>query len=296
MPLDASTSITIASVTCWDAGTEEEFSRVGRSRASRSLVCAWGDRVPLINAVLSPAATRGAAAVLGVGVFNQPFAYPQAPWLLLEQVKVRGVAGEGGLSDVTLPALDGTGVSLVAYKYAAVTFVYASQDHPAQDTGSLSLDFGVETLAAPRSAVAFSYAPDSPAGDDPDDVPAEDAPPLRDTVVTLVRTRKNLPQLPTDLILSAARSPVNSQPFTMVTAPPMAPSQAPPGTVKFEGVSTTYRTVAGGVPMWDASFRFTYRASGWNSFYRPGQGYVPVYKKGSGEGYYGTSDLNQLLA
>jgi hypothetical protein len=250
--------------------------------------------VPLINAVLSPAATLDAAAILGVGVFNEPFAYPQAPWLLLEQVNCKGIAGQG-LSSVSLTALDGTTVSLVAYKYAAVTFVYVSQDYPAQDTGSLSLDFGVESISAPRSAVSFSYEPDSPTGDDPNDVPPEDAPPLRDTVVTLVRTRKNLTALPTALILSAAQAPVNSAPFTMINTPPLPPSQVPAGTVKFEGVSTHYRTVAGGTPMWDASFRFFYRSTGWNSFYRPGYGFVPVYQKGSSQPYYATSDLNQLL-
>jgi hypothetical protein len=295
MPLDSSTSITIAGVQCWDAGTDEMFSRSRRSRATRSLICLWPDRVALINAVLSPGATLGTAAVLGVGVFNQPFAYPQAPWLLLEQVQCRGIAGETGLSNVSLTALDGTSVSLVAYKYAAVTFVYSSQDYPAQDTGSLSLDFGVESLAAPRSAVSFSYESSSPTGDDPNDVPPEDSPPLRDTVVTLVRTRKNLTSLPTDLILATSQAPVNSQPFTLINTPPLPPSQAPAGTVKFEGVSTHYRTVAGGSPLWDASFRFTYRAGGWNSFYRPGVGYVPIFKKGTDQPYYAMSDLNALL-
>jgi len=295
MPLDSTTAITIAGVQCWDAGTEEDFTRVGRSRATRSLVCLWGDRVPLINAVLSTAATDDAEAILGIGLFNQPFAYPQAPWLLLEDVRCKGIGGEQGLSNITLTALDGTSVPLVAYKYAEVTFVYASQDYPAQDTGTLSLDFGIETISAPRSAAAFSYTSSSPTGDDPNDVPPEDSPPLRETVVTLVRTRKNLLSLPTDLILAAAQAPVNSLPFTMVNAPPLPPSQAAAGTVKFEGASSQYRTVAGGTPMWDASYRFVYRASGWNNIYRPGQGYVPIYFKGTDQPYYATSDLNQLL-
>jgi hypothetical protein len=295
MPLDSTTAITIAGVQCWDAGTEEDFTRLGRSRAIRSLVCAWADRVPLINAVLSPLATQGTAAILGIGIFNQPYAYPQAPWMLLEEVKCKGIGGETGLSNLTLAALDGSSVSLVGYKYAAVTFVYASQDYPAQETGSLSLDFGVETLSAPRSVAAFSYISGSPTGDDPNDVPVEDAPPLRDTVVTLLRTRKNLTSLPTDLIVATAAAPVNSLPFTMVNTPPLSPSQAAAGTVKFEGVSTHYRTVAGGAAMWDASFRFVYRASGWNNIYRPGEGYVPIYVKGTSQPYYATSDLNQLL-
>jgi|ERR1700722_138963 len=295
MPLDSTTAITIAGVQCWDSGTEEDFTRVGKSRATRSLICLWGDRVPLINAVLSTLATDGAESIIGVGIFNQPFAYPQAPWLLLEDVKCRGIPGETGLSDLTLSALDGSDVSLVAYKYAAVTFTYVSQDYPAQDTGTLSLDFGVETLSAPRSVAAFSYSSSSPTSPDPNDVPPEDSPPLRETVVTLVRTRKNLLTLPTDLILATAQSPVNSMPFNLVTASPLAPSQAPAGTVKFEGATTQYRTVAGGTPMWDASFRFVYRASGWNNIYRPGTGFVPIYYKGTDQPYYATSDLNQLL-
>lgn len=295
MPLDSTTAITIAGVQCWDAGTEEDFTRVGRSRATRSLICAWGDRVALINAVLSPLATESGALFSGVGIFNQPYAYPEAAWLLLENVRCRGIAGETGLSDTTLTALDGSSVPLVGYKYAAVTFEYSSQDYPAQDTGGLSLDFGIETLSAPRSNAAFSYVSSSPTGDDPNDVAPEDAPPLRETVVTLVRTRKNLLSLNTNLILAAAQSPVNSLPFNLVTATLLTPETAPAGTVKFEGVSTQYRTVAGGTPMWDASFRFVYRASGWNNIYRPGLGYVPVYFKGTDQPYYASSDLNQLL-
>jgi len=294
--LDSTTSITIAGVQCWDAGTEEHFTRTARSRATRSLICAWSDRVPLINAVLSINATSSAVAVLGVGIFNQPFAYPQAPWLLLEEVTCKGIAGETGLSNITIEALDGTDVPLVAYKYAEVGFHYASQDYPVRDTGGLSLDVGVETLSAPRSAASFSYISGSPLGDDPDDVPPEDAPPLRDTVVTLVRTRKNLPSLPTDLILAAAQSPVNSVDFTLINDPPLPASVAPAGTVKFEGVSTRYRTVAGGAALWDAAFRFLYRPAGWNNFYRPSDGYVPIYRKGSTDPYYATSDLNALLA
>jgi len=296
MPLDSTTSITIAGVQCWDAGTEENFSRNARSRATRSLICAWSDRVPLINAVLSTSAASSAALVGTVGIFNQPFAYPQAPWLLLEDVKCRGIAGETGLSSIDLTALDSSTVSLVAFKYAAVTFIYASQDYPAQDTGALTLDFGIETLSAPRSAAAFSYTSGSPAGDDPNDVPVEDAPPLRETVVTLVRTRKNLTTLPAALILSAAQSPVNSAPFVLVHAPPAADTVAPAGTVKFEGVSTHFRTVAGGSAMWDASYRFVYRPSGWNNIYRPNVGFVPIYFKTTTNPYYATSDLNLLLA
>jgi hypothetical protein len=295
MPLDSTTAITIAGVQCWDAGTEEDFTRTGKSRATRSLICLWGDRVPLINAVLSTLATVSAADFLGVGIFNQPFAYPEAAWLLLEDVKCRGISGETGLSDLSLTALDGSSVSLVGYKYAAVTFTYASQDYPAAQTGGLSLDFGIETLSAPRSVAAFSYNSSSPTGPDPNDVPPEDAPPLRETVVTLVRTRKNLLTIPTDLILATAQAPVNSLAFNLVAASPLAPSQAPPGTVKFEGASTQYRTVAGGTPMWDATFRFVYRASGWNNIYRPNTGYVPIYFKGTDQQYYATSDLNQLL-
>ena len=90
---------------------------------------------------------------------------------------------------------------------------------------------------------------------------------------------------------------MNSQPFTMISTPPLPPSfRRPAGTVKFEGVSRrTIAPVAGGSPMWDASFRFVYRASGWNTFYRPGYGFVPIYRKGTDEPYYAASDLNALL-
>src|SRR5580658_4350958 len=155
---DPTTSITLAGVTCWDLGTEEEFSRAGqRSQAVRSLLCAWADRVPLINAVLSTAATTGVGTVLGIGFFNQPYAYPAAPWLLLEQVKVKGIVGATGLGEDNFTALDGSTVQLASPTYAGIQFVYRSQDYQAFDNGTLTLDFGLESQPVPRSAPFLSF-------------------------------------------------------------------------------------------------------------------------------------------
>jgi len=302
MPLDPTASITIAGVTCWDVGTEEEFCRAGqRSQATRSLLCAWEDRVPLINAILSPAATTGAASITGIGYFNQPYAYPAAPWLLLEQVKVKGITGSTGLGEDSFTALDGSTVNLVAPTYAAIQFVYRSQDYQAFDNGTLTLDFGLESLPVPRSAPFLSFEANDTNPASTNALQPEDSPTLTEPIVRIVRTRRNLTSAQMDTllgtILAASNAPVNSATFTIATSSESTtPQEAAIGTVRFDGATTAYRTVGGGYPMWDASLRFSYRSIGWNVAWNPGtNSFAPVYLLNSANGPYSTSDLNALL-
>ena len=51
MPLDSTTAITFLGVQVWDEGTEENFVRTGNSTAVRTMLCAWEDRVPIINQI-----------------------------------------------------------------------------------------------------------------------------------------------------------------------------------------------------------------------------------------------------
>jgi hypothetical protein len=75
MPLDSTTSITLFGITVWDEGTKEQFVRDTPSSATRTLVCAWTDRVALINA-LRGAVTQPSPAVIQ---YSPPASYPDAP-------------------------------------------------------------------------------------------------------------------------------------------------------------------------------------------------------------------------
>src|ERR1700722_2963240 len=97
------TAITIGTITCWDEGTIERFTRY-KSAATRTLLCHWTDRATLI------ATLRGGVALVGgvwtVNVGN----YPDFPFLFIDSVTCEGVAGSAGLSVGTN--------GLVAHKYA----------------------------------------------------------------------------------------------------------------------------------------------------------------------------------
>ena len=136
MSLDSTTAITISGVRCWDRGTEEHFERLGYSHAIRSVLCAWGDRLTLVNAL------RGGAGVAsGVYYYNLAAGYPDATFLAFDSVTISGVAGETGL---------GVGPNgQVAYKYARLAIKYQTLDYlEGTATGTLSLDYSTEVIAA----------------------------------------------------------------------------------------------------------------------------------------------------
>ena len=243
----------------------------------------------------------GVGTVLGIGFFNQPYAYPAAPWLLLEQVKVKGIVGATGLGEDNFTALDGSTVQLASPTYAGIQFVYRSQDYQAFDNGTLTLDFGLESQPVPRSAPFLSFLANDTNPASTYALSPEDSPTLTEPVVRVVRTRRNLTSAQMDTLLgtimSASDAPVNSTAFTIATSSESAsPQEAAVGTVRFDGATTSYRTVGGGSPMWDATLRFSYRSIGWNVAWNSAHNsFDPVYRLNSNIGPYKTSDLNALL-
>jgi len=265
MPLDSSTSIIISGIQCWDEGTEEHFQRFGHSTAVRNILCAWGDRLTLVNAL------RGGAGINnGVYYYNLSADYPDAAFLAFDSVTITGIAGESGLS------VGPNGQ--VAYKYARLAIVYKTLDYlEGTTTGTLSLDYSTEVIAAPQTAAAFVWA-------DGSDVDPADCPAIRVPIVTLVQTRKNLAALPTVLVQSLSGC-INSAAFLGGAV----------GTVLFDGAHATRRLTTTGAENWDMTYKFLYCRTGWNYFLRAGEGFVAVNGKGTGTPPYASADLVQLL-
>ena len=108
MPLDPSTSIQMYGVNVWDEGTQEDFVRLGASSATRTTLCAWTDRITIINNI------RGGGEILTGGMYYYSLsqAYPDAPFLVFDSIRVEGIAGDTGLN------VGPNG--LVGYKYARI--------------------------------------------------------------------------------------------------------------------------------------------------------------------------------
>ncbi len=211
MALDSTTAITFFGVQAWDEGTEENFVRIGNSTAVRTLLCAWEDRITVIEQV------RGGGTEVGSVYYYSPLAfYPDAPFLAFDSIHVEGLPGEDGLT------VGPNG--MVGYKYARLRITYKSLDYfDGVTTGTTSLDFATQVVGLPRSVPTYQFPDGTP-------LSPQDSPSLRVGIVTIVQTRKNLAELPTALVQGLAGC-VNSIAFL----------GGNPGTVLFDGAHADRR-------------------------------------------------------
>jgi hypothetical protein len=275
MSLDSTTSITFLGVQVWDEGTEENFVRTGKSTAVRTLLCAWEDRIAIINQI------RGGGEEIGsVYIYTPSQRYPDAPALPFDAIHVEGLPGENGLS------VGPNG--MVAYKYARLRITYKALDYfDGITTGTMSLDFATHTISLPRSMATYQFPDGTP-------LSPQDSPPLRVGIVTIVQTRKNLAILPTGLVQSLAGC-VNSVAFLGGT----------PGTVLFDGAHADRRLTTGGDENWDMTYKFLYLPTGWNKLLQASSKvsgstaigtFQQVTRIATGDPLYPTADLSPLLA
>jgi hypothetical protein len=274
MSLDSTTAITFLGVQVWDEGAEEHFVRIGNCSATRTLLCAWEDRVTIIEQI------RGGAAIIGgYYYYTTSQLYPDAPFLPFDSIHVEGIAGLGGLS------VGPNG--MVAYKYARIQIVYKTLDYiEGVTTGTLSLDYATQFVNLPQSAATYQFP-------DGTKLAAQDTPPIRRGIVSMVQTRKNLAELPSALVQSLCGN-VNSVAFL----------GGAPGTVLFDGGHADRRLTMTGDENWDMTYKFLYDPIGWNYLLQPSTTgsstsvvgtYQQVTRISDGSTLYPAADLNQLL-
>jgi hypothetical protein len=274
MPLDSSTAITFLGIQVWDEGTEENFVRTGNSMAIRTMLCAWEDRVAIINQI------RGGGEIIGsVYIYTPSQVYPDAISLPFDSIHVEGIAGEEGLS------VGPNG--MVAYKYARLRITYKSLDYfDGVTTGTMSLDFATQIVGLPKSSPTFQFPDGTP-------LSPQDSPPLRVGIVTIVQTRKNLANLPTAQVQGLAGC-VNSAAFL----------DGNPGTVLFDGAHADRRLTTTGAENWDMTYKFLYLPTGWNNILQassknPSSTTVgtlqQVTRISDGQTLYKQADLSPLL-
>jgi len=274
MALDSTTAITFFGVQAWDEGTEENFVRIGNSTAVRTMLCAWEDRITVIEQV------RGGGTEVGSVYYYTPLgAYPDAPFLAFDSIHVEGLPGEDGLT------VGPNG--MVGYKYARLRITYKSLDYfDGLTTGTTSLDFATQVVGLPRSAPTYQFPDGTP-------LSPQDSPPLRVGIVTIVQTRKNLAELPTALVQGLAGC-VNSIAF-------LGGNQ---GTVLFDGAHADRRLTTLGAENWDMTYKFLYLPTGWNNLLQPSSivststsvgTFQQVTRISNGSTLYPTADLTPLL-
>jgi hypothetical protein len=272
MPLDSTTAITFLGVQVWDEGTEESFVRTGNSTAVRTMLCAWEDRVAIINQI------RGGGLEVGGYYFYTPSqVYPDAPFLPFDSIHVEGIAGDTGLN------VGPNG--LVGYKYARLRITYKALDYfDGVTTGTMSLDYATHTISLPQSAPTYQFPDGTP-------LSPQDSPPIRVGIVTIVQTRKNLAILPASTVQSLAGC-VNSSSFLGGNT----------GTVLFDGAHAQRRLTTTGAENWDMTYKFLYLPVGWNNLLQASAksaGTVGTFQQvtriSDGSPLYPQADLSPLL-
>jgi hypothetical protein len=266
LALDDSSSITIQGVQCWDEGVTEGLSSIEPS-ATRTLVCAWADRLGLLAAL-------GGGYNPTTGQFDPPQSYPLYPWLWVTGVAVAGIPGPAGLTNDTV-----NGQQVVGYQWARLRLKYTRLPiNPLNITqGDLKIDFSDELTVHSNDKPLLQYASRGTV------VPASITPPIRVARASFTLTRYNLSGLPLSIL--NLKSCVNASTFDFSLAscsplpiglsnllpgsPGIAGTACPPGTLLMNNISTDKPITLGGSDQITASFDLQYRACGWNSLWNP---------------------------
>lgn len=262
--LDPSVVITINGIPCSDEGSKEHFDIYGGNVVTRTLRCAWSDRVALQKYLIG-----GSQQIGGVTIINAGQPHPDYNLLFAAEIDIEG---EGAKSN--------TGTNVVAYERAVLTVQYKPVQYAAGSTTStLSVDFSSQIITLPRSQPMLKFG--DGAGED---LPPEDNPGFRTTNTSFEFTRYGLTSIPVAAILAAELSPVSSAYFF----------GAPAGTIIFDGARSLERTVSLGATVIDLSLRFVSNPLGWNFAFDKTGALRPILKK-NGDPLFASSDLNALL-
>jgi len=265
MGLDATTSITIGGVTCWDEACSADYGRDG-SQGNRTIRCVWTDYPKLVNYLLG-----GVTVVGSVVIFNTSVKFPDAGQLYLRDIHVEGAFGQGQGANVGPNGM-------VGYPYALLTLTYKPLDYSSdtQTTSSIAVDYGAELITIPQSCLKWSGggAPaGGPAGGFALPIP----------IVRITQVRTNLPFIPNATILAATAAPLNSLPIF----------GAGEKMVMFDGGRSFRRNILVGT-FWDLEYTFKYRPIAWDKLMAPDGNFYTV-QSASGNDLIASSDLNQLF-
>lgn len=240
MPLDSTTNNGhIGGREYWDEDVEEHFLPDGRSTATRTITCAWDDRIAIAVAL------SGGTTAVGIIETNVPASkYPDAQQLIVQGIHPVGVGKRK------------VGVNgMVGYDFARMRIEYGLTDRDlgqTNDLGGMSMDISNEILSPPRDRPTFGWLSDGV------EIPPEATPGIPISTATFERVRRNVATLPVSLVISLLDH-LNDATF----------EGAPRGHVIYKGCRTFRKVTNLGFQNWDISHCFVYRTKHWNKFLRP---------------------------
>ena len=300
MPLDISTSITLpglpSNIPLWDEGVKDHLTRKS-SMAIRKMRCLWPNRYYIAQLL------RGNTSASFSYV--PPMAYPDAPWMYVDEVEMDGAVGTDPATGRPTGLVLGPN-GMVGYKYALLSITYRTPDWLVdQQLGSLAVDVSTQFITVPSNGAAvFKFAASGNDCTDPPSIPI--------TTIEFSRTINQVPSLPIVTAMTAAKSPINSVPFTLPTSSAAGSfagsTTAPPGFVLYGGMRSQRAIDSYGNENWSVTHKFRWRSIPWDAAINPSPtasgsgsgGYVePIEQlvyKANGNPIIARSDLTALLS
>jgi len=264
-PITPANSIQIHGFNVWDEGCRERLNQTD-PWAERTIVSNWSDRIPLSIKMcggFNPA----------TGLFTAPDVYPDYQILYAQEFSTQQIP-VGGLSVGTN--------GMVAALLSRNTIVYRRLKYDLSGSNSLGeihIQYGSESAIASRTISVWTWA-------DGKVVFPLDNPVIQTQTAVLTLTRYNLSALPTDLNFSLVGK-VNNATFLGAAA----------GTLRYDGMADDKQISFVGVNAWSASFRFSWRSTGWNSLFKPTgdtPGWYLITAKDGVTKPYATGNFNQF--
>lgn len=249
---------------------EENFSRASGFSAVRKIKCAWRDRMRLARELMG--------GMSATGVLLPSARYDDNPAARVTDVKIRPFFGGELESD------DGDDRKAL-YEQAELNITYKVPDGSDSSGGgddsdspeslvSETIDVAKEFMTLPSQGLYWSANSTS----DADKLGDDASPGILIPMLVWSYTRRQLLSLPwaaSDLV-----GHVNGAGMTSTTTG----LSFAPETLLYESLSLSRGTSPSGRVVWDATFRFVHRATGWNRFFNPKTAeWATVYREDSSQ-------------
>lgn len=272
------------------AYTEEkrrETITFGANSSSRTLICAWSDRVQLARDLVG---TMTVVASMQY-IYRLPAPHPDIPGIVAMKVDIEGF---GVPDDQTY-----NDTKVIEHSKARLTVTYGlppfteggGDDDPSAQIGDERIGSEINFLQLPGEKVYWDAAQEDPL----DNV---DAPTILQVVDNWDVTLKDMPEVPPDLW--SLKGKVNDAPVTSTRWNKTFEAE----TLLIADANLSTKIVAEGRRTYDVQIRFSYRPTGWNKFFRrggdpsdPATAYKAIYN-GAGAVLkpYPVADLSSVLA
>lgn len=252
----------------------EEVDLLRGPSANKEYLCNWSDRFTVARGLLGLAATT---RIGGSITLYTPLQHPELSTTYAHRIQIRGAGCPlQGSRQLAFPK------AIVTCIYETMPWSFQPFDAPYNQIdpthpfiyAEQRLKSGYELIAVPGSNLKFSTG----------GKPLQSEMTLHVALVEMEITIKQLPYMPTNVVLAMAGTLNNAQYLGVNT-----------GCLKFNGVTTQTGAVSDGTFIQEATYGFTARGIRWDSFYNPDIWDFDIVTRTNGDPIYLMKDFTQII-